>query len=146
MMSKTLVTRAGRLCRCELYSCFMGSFVLRSRSYPVDTVHSKAGRAAFKALCILGVWLNKHIATITAQFVDGLYGPSPSAAPSGFVAEDEKCSRHEKTLNTFHARTLVCVPWRTSARWFMRPRWESGVWFSSGWVVFWVCGSGFSGQ
>lgn len=135
-----LVTGVWRLCRCELYSCFMGSYVLypESCSYSVDTVHARAGRAAFKALCILGVWLNKHTATITAQFVDGLYGPSLSAAPPGFVARDEKCTRHEKTLNTFHAHTLVCVPWRTSARSFMRPLWESGVCFSSGWVALWV--------
>lgn len=77
----------------------MGSFMLclGSRPNPVNTVtHAKAGRGAFKALCILRVWLNKHIATITAQFVDGLYDPSLSAAPADFVAEDDKCTRHEK--------------------------------------------------
>lgn len=118
MVIKMLSTGAWKLHRCELYSCFMGSFMLfpESYSYSVHTVHAKAGWVAFKALCILGVWLNKHIATITAQFVDGLYGPSLSAAPSDFVAEDDKCTRHEKTLNTFHADTLVCIPWRTSAR------------------------------
>lgn len=79
MISKTLVTGAWRLCRCKFYWRRHG-FVpsLESCSYPVDTVHAKAGWAAFKAPCILGVWLNKHIATITAQFIDGLYGPSPS--------------------------------------------------------------------
>ncbi len=68
---------------------------------------------------------------------------SLSTGPSDFVAENDKCTRHEKTLNTFRADKLVCAPWRTSARYFIRPRWESGVCFISGWLVLWVCGSVF---
>ena len=144
MVTKTLVIVIWRLHRYDLSLSLMGIHVLCPElcSHQGNTVHAKAGRAAFKGLCILRVWLNKHTATITAPFTDGLYGPSRSAAPSGFVEREEKCTRNEKMLNTFHARTLVCVPWRM----FIHPWWESGVCFSSGWVALWVSGSVFLGQ
>lgn len=121
----------------ECYICFLGSFLLCS----CPTVRLRSSWGLMLRLverhskCILGVWLNKHATTITAPFADGLYDPSLHIAPSGFVEKGEKCTRHEKTLNTFHACALLRAPW-----------WECRVCFSSGWVPLWVCKSVFSDQ
>lgn len=60
--------------------------------------------------------------------------------------QSEKCARTERTLNTFHAHMLACVPWRTFRHSVKRPGGGSVVCLRSGWFVLCVFGSVYSGH
>lgn len=95
--------------RGESWFWFMGSYL------PASIVYTAAVQAAFRVL--------ERSPSVTAQTrcshkrTDGLHGPSPKAAPPGFVALAEKCRRCEEMRNSFHASTLVCTPRRVPAGW-----------------------------
>lgn len=95
--------------RGESWFWFMGSYL------PASIVYTAAVQAAFRVL--------ERSPSVTAQTrcshkrTDGPHGPSPKAAPPGFVALAGKCRWWEKMRNSFHASTLVWTPRRMPACW-----------------------------